>query len=63
MEKLFDYDYKLSKVKTKTNDTLLKIEIDENHFFLEQNINKDSSFAELYKKLKEKNENFLCFGR
>ncbi|NPA11129.1 MAG: hypothetical protein GXO62_02690 [Epsilonproteobacteria bacterium] len=61
MKVLKEFDYKLKEVETKTGDKLLRIDIDKNRFFLEQNINKDSHSAEIYKKIKEKNPNFYMF--
>jgi len=61
MEVIKTFDFKLKEVKTKKGDKLLRIDVDENHFFLEQNINKDSNTALLYQQLKEKNPNFYMF--
>ncbi len=61
MKTLKEYNSIIEIVKTKSGAVLHKINIDKNHFFLEQNPLKDSKYGNKYRILKEKNPNFYMF--
>ncbi|RUM62015.1 MAG: hypothetical protein DSY66_00715 [Persephonella sp.] len=61
MEVIKDWDLKLEIVKTKRGVLLYKINIDDNHFFLEQNPLKDSKYGYAYRKIKENYPEFYMF--
>ena len=49
------------EVETKSGAILKRIVINENHFFLEQNPLKESSYGKMYREIKAKNPNFYLF--
>ncbi len=61
MKEISSKDIKLKEVITKKGVKLYLIEIDNNHFLLEQNPNKDSKYGKAYKLLKEKYPDFCMF--
>ncbi len=61
MEVIKDWDIKLEIVKTKKGVLLHKIQVGENHFFLEQNPLKDSKYGFAYRKIKEIYPEFYMF--
>ncbi|WP_297455680.1 hypothetical protein [Persephonella sp.] len=61
MEPIKQWDIELELVKTKTGALLYKINVADNHFFLEQNPLKDSKYGVAYRKLKEKYPEFYMF--
>jgi len=61
MELIKEWDLKLQVVKTKKGALLYKIQISDNHFFLEQNPLKDSKYGYAYRKLKEIYPEFYMF--
>jgi len=61
MEQIKQWNIKLELVKTKKGAILYKINVSENHFFLEQNPLKDSKYGVAYRKLKEKYPEFYMF--
>ncbi len=61
MEVIKEWDLKLEIVKTKRGVLLYKINIDDNHFFLEQNPLKDSKYGYAYRKIKENYPEFYMF--
>ena len=61
MKTIKKWDVEIELVETKTGAFLYKINLDENHFFLEQNPLKDSKYAVAYRKLKEKFPEFYMF--
>ncbi len=61
MELIKDWDIKLQIVKTKKGVLLYKIQLGENHFFLEQNPLKDSKYGYAYRKIKEIYPEFYMF--
>jgi len=61
MEVIKQWDINLEVVKTKKGALLYKINISDNHFFLEQNPLKDSKYGFAYRKLKEKYPEFYMF--
>ncbi|WP_456392524.1 DUF7132 family protein [Persephonella sp.] len=61
MEQIRQWNIELELVKTKSGAILYKINVGENHFFLEQNPLKDSKYGVAYRKLKEKYPEFYMF--
>jgi hypothetical protein len=61
MKTLFEKNLKLKLVETKSGAKLLLLEESENHYWLEQNINKNSKYGVAYKMLKQQNPNFYMF--
>ncbi|WP_457625680.1 DUF7132 family protein [Persephonella sp.] len=61
MEQIRQWDIELELVKTKSGAILYKINLSDNHFFLEQNPLKDSKYGVAYRKLKEKYPEFYMF--
>ncbi|WP_457640699.1 DUF7132 family protein [Persephonella sp.] len=61
MEQIKQWDIEVELVKTKTGAILYKINVSDNHFFLEQNPLKDSKYGVAYRKLKEKYPEFYMF--
>ncbi|WP_457639744.1 DUF7132 family protein [Persephonella sp.] len=61
MEQIKQWDVEIELVKTKKGAILYKINISDNHFFLEQNPLKDSKYGVAYRKLKEKYPEFYMF--
>ncbi len=61
MEVIKQWDIRLELVKTKTGALLYKINVSDDHFFLEQNPLKDSKYGFAYRKLKEKYPEFYMF--
>ena len=61
MKTLKDWNIVLELVKTKSGAILYKINLDENHFFLEQNPLKDSKYGVAYRELKNKFPEFYMF--
>ncbi len=61
MEILKHWDLSLDLVKTKKGAILYKINVAENHFFLEQNPLKNSKYGVAYRALKEKYPEFYMF--
>jgi len=58
MEVLKEWNLKLKLVKTKTGSLLYLIELDKDHFFIEQNPFKKSKYGEAYRKLKQNFKEF-----
>ncbi|WP_457564357.1 DUF7132 family protein [Caminibacter sp.] len=61
MKTLKEWSVLVELVKTKTGALLYKINLDENHFFLEQNPLKDSKYGVAYRELKLKYPEFYMF--
>jgi len=61
MKTLKEWNVLLELVKTKSGALLYKIDLDENHFFLEQNPLKDSKYGVAYRHLKLKFPEFYMF--
>ncbi len=61
METLKEWQITVEVVRTKKGALLYKINVGENHFFLEQNPLKDSKYGVAYRKLKEKYPEFYMF--
>jgi len=61
MKEIWSENVKLKKVIVKSGAELYLIELDENHFFIEQNPNKKSKYGQAYKFLKEKYPDFYMF--
>jgi len=61
MEQIKKWNIELELVKTKKGVILYKINVDKNHFFLEQNPLKESKYGVAYRKLKEKYPEFYMF--
>ncbi len=61
MEVIKHWDLGLEVVKTKAGALLYKINISDNHFYLEQNPLKDSKYGVAYRMLKEKYPEFYMF--
>ncbi len=58
---LKEWNFKLKLVRTKRGAILHVIEIDKNHFWIEQNPLKDSKYGYAYRKIKEKFPEFYMF--
>ncbi len=61
MEKIREWDVQIELVKTKSGALLHKINVGENHFYLEQNPLKDSKYGVAYRKIKEIYPEFYMF--
>ncbi len=61
MTTLREWNVLVELVKTKTGAVLYKINLDDNHFFLEQNPLKDSKYGVAYRMLKLKYPEFYMF--
>ncbi|GAB6044965.1 hypothetical protein JCM11957_05630 [Caminibacter profundus] len=61
MKTLKEWSVLIELVKTKTGSFLYKINLDENHYFLEQNPLKDSKYGVAYRELKQKLPEFYMF--
>jgi len=61
MKRLKEWNILIELVETKSKATLYKINLAPNHFFLEQNPNKDSKYGVAYKELKQKYPNLYIF--
>ncbi len=61
MEVIKHWDLGLEVVKTKSGALLYKINVSENHFYLEQNPLKDSKYGVAYRMLKQKYPEFYMF--
>jgi len=61
MTTLKEWNVLVELVKTKSGAILYKINLDENHFFLEQNPLKDSKYGVAYRHLKLKFPEFYMF--
>jgi hypothetical protein len=61
LKTLKEWNVLLELVKTKTGALLYKINLDENHFFLEQNPLKDSKYGVAYRELKNRFPEFYMF--
>ncbi len=61
MERLKEWNVLVELVKTKSGALLYKINLDDNHFFLEQNPLKDSKYGVAYRMLKLKYPEFYMF--
>lgn len=61
MKTLKEWNVKVKLVRTKRGAILHKIELSENHFFLEQNPLKDSKYGVAYRKIKNKFPEFYMF--
>jgi len=61
MTTLKEWNVLVELVKTKKGAILYKINLEDNHFFLEQNPLKDSKYGVAYRMLKEKFPEFYMF--
>ncbi len=61
MEEIFSKDIKLKKVIVKSGAELNLIELDKNHFYIEQNPEKNSKYGKAYRLLKEKCPEYYMF--
>ncbi|WP_457636151.1 DUF7132 family protein [Persephonella sp.] len=61
MEQIKQWDIEVELVKTKTGALLYRINLTDNHFFLEQNPLKDSKYGVAYRKIKEIYPEFYMF--
>jgi len=61
MRTIKKWNVEVELVETKTGAFLYKINLDKNHFFLEQNPLKDSKYAVMYRELKQKFPEFYMF--
>jgi len=61
MTTLREWNVLVELVKTKTGAVLYKINLEDNHFFLEQNPLKDSKYGVAYRMLKLKYPEFYMF--
>ncbi len=61
MKEVSSQDIKLKKVVVKSGAELYLIELEKNHFFIEQNPKKKSKYGEAYRLLKEKYPDFYMF--
>ncbi len=61
MKTLQEKTFRWKLVETKTGAVLHLIEVDEDHFFIEQNYKKPSKYGVAYRNLKEKFPDFYMF--